>query len=461
MPPRLLRRATTLAVVGLVGPWSAQALGQASSTLVVPLPVVSLNTERSFPGLWEPLEAGAVLVRAQDPAAIWYNPAGIVSLDRSAVAANAPGYEFTVFSGSGFSQPVSGSNFRGLPSFVGFVLGREIIPWRDVRIGFGLSNPISYQQGLSVNSESVPDMRTNYATQSQVQSFQASMAIAYAVLPNLRVGMSLGGSYDTLSASGQLSGESTTPAMYQGATSSMSVDGNTQQLVSSFGVQYRPIPWLGIGLVLRPPAVKVAGGSSITYNAIANTGEEQQLHFLGGGSFELRQPLQIDFGVTSHIGPVNFELNLFWHQPSGTYTLFDSSESLRLVTAMGGGANPVVTSIPFPAVRTQTRSIVNGSLGGNMRIGELWWLHGGGYLSQSPTYATDPFFQAVDYYGFRVGCSLREKKGFLGSIGLGYEVGTTARAVGIGSFPGTMPPATPGSVTIQTISILLALGYAF
>jgi hypothetical protein len=207
--------------------------------------------------------------------------------------------------------------------------------------------------------------------------------------------------------------------------------------------------------------VKVFGGSDVTYDAIANTSQEQQLHFRGGGSFEFRQPLQIDFGATTQFGPVNVELNLFWHQASGTYTVFSSSDTMRLVTAMAGGTSPMVTNVPFPTIRTQTRSIMNGSLGGNYRLSEIWWLHGGVFLSQAPTYADDPFFQAIDFYGFRVGCSLREKKGFLGSIGFGYEVGTTARAVGTGTFPGLPPPTTPGNVTIQTFSILLALGYAF
>jgi hypothetical protein len=287
------------------------------------------------------------------------------------------------------------------------------------------------------------------------------MDIAYAVTSTLRLGASIGGSYDSISAASQLAGESTTSAMYQGSTSSMSIEANTQQIVSALGVQYRPLGWLGLGMVLRPPSARIFGGSTIIYDAISNTSVEQQLHFRSGGTFEWRQPLQISFGATSHIGPVNVEMDLFWHAPSGTYTLFSSTDSMRVVTAQGGGTSPVVTSTPFPSVQTSTRSILNGSFGGNMRLGEVWWLHAGAFISQAPTYANDPFFQAFDFYGFRAGASLRQKKGFTGSIGLGYEIGKSARAVGLGSFPGTVPTPGNGGLTVQTLSLLLAVGYNF
>jgi len=95
---------------------SARARAQAAPALAFPPPLVSANTERSFPGLWEPLEAGAVLVRATDPSAIWYNPAGIVTEERSGLNANAPGYQFTAYWGSSDNRPATGSALRGLPN---------------------------------------------------------------------------------------------------------------------------------------------------------------------------------------------------------------------------------------------------------------------------------------------------------------------------------------------------------
>jgi hypothetical protein len=132
-----------------------------------------------------------------------------------------------------------------------------------------------------------------------------------------------------------------------------------------------------------------------------------------------------------------------------------------LVTAPPGGAPPIVTSVAFPAVRTRTRAILNGSVGGNLKIGRVWWLHGGIYVDQSPTLDSDAFFQSVDFYGFRAGCSLRQPMGFEGSIGIGYELGLSSRPPGFGPPVAGTSPAPNGSLNIHTFSILLALGYRF
>jgi hypothetical protein len=268
-------------------------------------------------------------------------------------------------------------------------------------------------------------------------------------------------SYDTISSSAQTNAEATTTQAYTGSLNYTSVSANTQQLVSSLGVQYEVGPWLGLGAVLRPPSVKLLGASTITYDGILNDTEEQQVHLQTSGSFEFRQPLEVDIGATSHIGKVNLELNLFWHQASGAYTLFGASQPLRLVTAPPGGVPPTVTSVEFPDVRTRTRAILNASLGGNLRLTEEWWLHGGLYVNQSPTYTNDAFFQAIDFYGIRAGCSLRQEKGLSGSLGMGYELGLSSRPPGIGTpVGGSLTPAS-GGLNIHTFSLLLAIGYRF
>jgi hypothetical protein len=158
---------------------------------------------------------------------------------------------------------------------------------------------------------------------------------------------------------------------------------------------------------------------------------------------------------------LNVELNLFWHQASGTYTLFHASQPLRLVSAQPGGLNPMVTTVVFPDLVTHTKGILNGSLGGNYRLDRHWWVHGGFYVDQAPTTSTDPFFQPIDFYGVRVGGSLREDKGLSGSIGLGYELGVAGRPPGSGNPVGGAPLPANGNLYIHTFSLLLAIGYRF
>jgi hypothetical protein len=452
-----LRLAVVFAWIALLVSPQASATGP---TLAFPPALVSANTERSFPGLWEPLEAGAVLVRTTDPSAVWYNPAGIVGTDRSGLNANAPGYQLTAYWGSSDNRPAQGSNLRGLPSFVGAILGREVIPWRNVRVGFGLTNPISAQQNLTVGQETAPGQRSAYAVNSDLESFQGSGAIAWEPWPSLRLGLSLGMSYDTISSNAQTNAEFTTAQSYSGSLDTSSISANTQQFVSAIGTQWAAFPWLSLGAVVRPPAVKLLGSSSLNFDGILNSAQAQQEHFQGSGSFEFRQPLQINFGATTKIGMGNVEVNLFWHQASGAYNLFGSTGTLRSVSATPGGGAPVVVNSPFPDIRTESRAILNASVGGNYQFRENWWFHGGLYIDQSPTAANDPFFQPVDFYGLRAGCSLRQPTGLSGSLGVGYELGLSSRPPGTGNLLGNTPTAE-GNLNIHTFSLLLAVGYRF
>ena len=422
---------------------------------------MSAATERSFPGVWEPLEAGAALVRSSDPAAIWYNPAGIVGPDRSSIAANAPGYQLIFYAGSSDNRPTQGQSFRGLPSFVGAVLGREVIPWRNVRIGFGLTNPISAQQSILASQETTPGQRSSYVVSSDLESFQGTGAVAWAPWPKLRFGLTVGLSYDTISSTAQSSAELTS-ATYSGSLNISNINANTQQFVSSFGAQWdTPLPWLNVGLVIRPPAVKLFGTSSLSFEGIFDSTQEQQEHIQTNGSFEFRQPLQINFGASAQLAQrFNLEADFFWHQASGTYTLLGAPASLRLVTAGSGGTAPVVVNNPFPDIRTGTRSILNVSVGGNYHLTQKWWLEGGMYFDQSPTGNTDPFFESTDFYGVRAGCSLREEKGLTGSFGVGYELGFSEKPPGASS-PLGAAQLGQGDLDVHTFTLLLAVGYRF
>jgi hypothetical protein len=80
-------------VLFLCGPALAQ------TNLVVPPTVLVPNYDRVFPGLQEGLEGGAVIARARDASAVFYNPAGLALSKRSALNASAQGYQPTVRDG--------------------------------------------------------------------------------------------------------------------------------------------------------------------------------------------------------------------------------------------------------------------------------------------------------------------------------------------------------------------------
>ena len=98
---------------------------------------------------------------------------------------------------------------------------------------------------------------------------------------------------------------------YGGSLNVANITANTQQFVSSVGTQLDVLKWLSVGAVVRPPAVKLLGESTLSYDGILNSNQEQQEHVQGNGSFEFRQPLQINVGASASVGKMNLEVDLF------------------------------------------------------------------------------------------------------------------------------------------------------
>jgi hypothetical protein len=218
------------------------------------------------------------------------------------------------------------------------------------------------------------------------------------------------------------------------------------------------LPLAGAGRRRKDTRSADPGGGSLTYEALlTQQGPNPALStqvFLrdNSASFDYHIPLEIDGGVAVRFGPVEVEISLRWHQASGTYTLLGSNAQAQVTTAVGSNP-PVVSNIPFPAQLWGTRSIVNGSLGGHYRLSDLVTLHAGGYVDQAP--GASPLLQFINIYGFRAGASFTTQT-LSASIGLGYEVGSSNRALITDS--GNTQTQT---LNAQTLSLLYSLSYDF
>jgi hypothetical protein len=439
------------------------AVGQ---ELVLPPTLLVPNYNRVFPGLAESIEAGASLVRSGSPPALWYNPAGLVLSDRTTVNASVQGYEVTLFrSSNGLNGGTQESNISTVPTFVGIVFGEEAIHLKNVRFGFGMSNPISWQQGINNGAPLSNSASAFYGVNSEFTQYQAEAAVSYAVNEKFRLGFELAIPYTYLSNNGQISASNSTTSSLITSTRTLSVNGYNFHLLPVASFQWDALPWLGVGAVVQPPALRVLSGGGVTLTGVdtenaTTPGVTRQVAFRDTkATFHYVIPARISAGVAFHFGIVEFELDAHWYLATGPYDLFSSSSQVHTVNAISGTPPQTVVS-PFPAQVWGTRNVVDLNFGGSVGVSKLIKLLAGFYSDLSPGNVRSNIFQNVTLYGVRAGVSFNSSN-LSGSVGLGYEFGSTAVPLQI-NFPGSSGATLVNqSLTLQTLSLLFALAYVF
>ncbi len=233
------------------------------SQIVFPPTLLVPNYNHVFPGLTESLESGADLVRAWTAPAVWYNPAGLVLSSRTALNASLQGYEATLLTGTGFNeQGAQVSNFRGVPSFVGLVLGEEVIPLKTVRFGFAMSNSISWSQGINLSSTSASRASALYQVNSSFDQFQAQAAVSWAVSPKFRLGFSLSVPYTTANNAGQLTGSLRSSSQAVGSLRTVAFSGYNFHIFPAASFQWEALNWLAVGAMVSPPGLRILRGEA-------------------------------------------------------------------------------------------------------------------------------------------------------------------------------------------------------
>jgi len=424
---------------------------------ILPPTVLLPNYDRVHPGLAEALEGGAYIARAQHPPSVFYNPAGIATIERSVLSATGQGYELTTVSGTGFEHSSPVSSVEAMPSFLGVVLGREVIDWKSVSLGFALVRSVHWDQSVIATSVPAEGQRVSYSVHSTFDTWVPTASAGWALSSTLRLGASLEFPYTTISDQGQLSGEVTDSVSSQATVRSLATSGWTLQLVGVVGAQWLPVPWLHLGVVARSPGLKMLSGGSFQYEALSNAASGTRHVFFqdAAAQFEYRQPMQVSTATAVEFGPVQLEVDLRWHNGTHTYNLLSSTEQGRIVDTSSGG--PVTSGFVFPGVAYRARPIWNWSVGGRFHVGSEVTLSLGTYMDNSPADPATKVFRRVDLLGFRVGVAFQvEKLGM--SLGAGWERGTASDNLAL---EGALLPAQSGQLTLNTFSLLFSVDYKF
>jgi long-subunit fatty acid transport protein len=453
-----------LLAAGLV----SSTAGAQVSQIVFPPSLLVPNYNHVFPGLTESLEAGADLARAWTAPAVWYNPAGLVLSTRTAVNASLQGYQATLLTGTGFNeQGIQISNFRSVPSFVGVVLGEEVINLKNVRFGFAMTNDISWQQGINLSSSSSSGTQALYQVDSSFEQFRAQAAVSWAVNPKFRLGFELSIPYTSISNTGQLTGSLQGTGTTVGSLRTVALSGYNFHILPGASFQWDVLDFMSVGAMVSPPGLRILRGGSLSLSAITNaTGTSgptatQQVNFRDtGATFNYVIPAELSFGVAAHFGPVEVELDAHWYLATGPYNVISSSAPVTTInSAMGAGTGTTVSSLPTDV--WGTRGVLDFNLGGHYKVSNLVTLHAGFYSDHSPGNVPDLVYRTISLYGMRGGVSLTTAS-ISGSVGLGYEFGSSNTALFEVTPPGVPPQSgSQQKLTIQTVSLLFALAYVF
>jgi len=440
--------------VGMVAPAWAQASLQ---DFLIPPTLLLPNYDRIYPGLTESLEGGAFIARAKNAPALFYNPAGIATVQRTVLNASAQGYEATVLSGTGFTRSSPISNFTTVPSFVGLVLGREVIDWPTVRLGFSVTNPVSWNQTAIAGTAPGEGQRISYAAHSDFNTIVPAFSVGWAATPKLRFGGSIEFPYTSISNTGKLSGNLTTATTSQGALATLAATGSTLQLRGTGAVQWQPNDWLELGAIVRTPGLSILKSGALTYESLSslNVGTRQVIFQDTSAEFQYLTPWEVGVGIAFDWQIIGFEVDVRYHSGTHTYTLLGSTKSGRQVDTNTGV--PVVTDITFNGVKYRALDVWNGSLGVRLSVFKNVVLSAGSYLDYSPVAPGTTVFRKVNMIGFRTGVSFTIDK-VSASVGVGWEHGTGTDDLLPVGLP--IPPAT-GELTLDTFSLLFSFSFRF
>lgn len=396
--------------------------------------------------------AGAFAVRADDPSAIYFNPAGLirqrgfgillssnfVALDHTFeatddIVSRKPRDLGSVSQSQGLSAaPMIATSFRfaALPDFA-FGAGIYGPPGKQKRV-YGDQIPVNAINGnTTAENNSVNWLRPNgLLAQSELILAYPTVSAAYQVLPELSVGLSFQVAMMTANIS-------KTIGPPEPAKTDLEIsDWFTPTAI--LGLHYTPVPWLEFGATLRPGFTIEARGTAklrryqfdeantkFTPNGDLIPLLNQNGQSDDGMTFTYNHPLVVRSGVRFVQPRFDVEVN-YIYQRTRTHDAFVID--LDATSAVLDGV-----SVPVPVIRDE-RHYVDAHevrLGGDVVLlpGLLTVRAGTAYATGgSPNNYTTLDFPGMDRWSLHAGATILLPKGFEVDLGYGY-VGLIERKV--------------------------------
>ena len=194
------------------------------------------------------------------------------------------------------------------------------------------------------------------------------------------------------------------------------------------GVQYNLRPAFRVGAVARTPGLLLLKDGAYTQEGLSTfaTTKTTASFYEPSGKVTLKVPLELKFGAAWIGRPGQIEVDVLSYLGAGTYTAFQSSQTMRVVTDQGDG-HPSVQELAFVEPVVDSRAVVNVAVGGQLNLAQdgRWRLHGGFATDRSPVGQADTLFNKVNMQVWTVGVSGKTQS-LLVSVGVRYEAGWSA-----------------------------------
>lgn len=433
-----------------------------AQSFVIPVPtpknIILPNYDNSLVGLAEAVEGGAYLARTQDASASFYNPAGLAAADTS-FSASASGFVLSQLRSQTLGQSTSHSRIETSPGYFAVVVGTPLFKTDGVRLGFGVTNAVSWSpSGIDEVLEAPPasGRRLTYSSKVGFSTLIPTLSVGFKLTPTVRLGAGVGLAHTEYSDTETFSGElpiSGSPARF---VSVLRASDDVYHVALSAGVQWDAARQITVGAVVRAPGLRLTSGSLVTYESITEVpGLTTTASFRDdSGAFQYKLPLELSAGVAYRGRSFQAEIDVRYHASAGQYTFYRSARPMQ-VTTQNPDASISQSTQPFADVVYSTRAVANVAAGASYHRGKALAFHAGFFTSFSPigNAALTPF-QRADLYGATVGAELLGEH-WSGSLGLAFELGSSTAVETSG--------ATQLATTLdyRSVTVLYAVAYKF
>ncbi len=422
------------------------------------------NYNRIGIGQREALEGGAYVARTDDALANWYNPAGLVLSEKTALNASSNAYELTKTTLTGIGEKSSSTKFSPVGGFFGIVVGAPIAKNPRLRFGFGYTKPTGWSPSSLDGAFTLPagggTEAFGYNSSVSFGTEIPSVNGAYRLSESIRVGVGVGYAFTDLSQNQTINDRLVLPTAVTTALRTFSTDGSAHHLLLTAGAQWDLAPRFTLGATVTSPGIRIGGSSKVKFSRVLFQagGAGDELAFRDpDAKFDFKIPLRATAGATFRYSRGQVELDVRYHGAEDQYEMF-SSDSTGVEITTDAAGTPTITNPTFTPVLNQARSIVSVALGANFSVSPAFRLHAGFFTDPSPVSApSQSTFRAVDLTGASGGVSLGSGR-LTASLGVLSSWGTTSERA-IGPSLGGLEATT--DVSVQTFTGLYSVSFTF